>query len=75
MHHLDGEFQLVVELRHQEVVTEGLPHLHDAHHGCIDLVLPVLKHALCGAHLLLHLQEKMFSQNKQTFVQEKISQR
>lgn len=53
--HLDRELQLVVELRYQQVVTEGLPHLHDAHHCCIDLILSVLKHTLCGAHLLLYL--------------------
>lgn len=55
MRHLDRELQLVVELRHQQVVAEGLPHLHDAHHSCIDLVLPVLEDTLRGAHLLLHL--------------------
>lgn len=55
IHHLDRELQLVVELRYEQVVTEGLPHLHDAHHSCIDLILPVLKHALCGAYLLLNL--------------------
>lgn len=55
---LDGEFQLVVKLRHQQVMTEGLPHLHDAHHSCIDLVLPVLKDTFRGADLLLHLRQK-----------------
>lgn len=55
MCHLYRELQLVVELRYQKVVTEGLPHLHDAHHGGIDLILPVLKHTLCGADLLFYL--------------------
>lgn len=56
--HLDRKLQLVVKLRHEKVVTEGLPHLHDAHHSCINLILSVLKHTLCGADLLLHLQRK-----------------
>lgn len=36
-------------------MAEGLAHFHDAHHGCVNLVLPVLEDALSGAHLLLHL--------------------
>lgn len=55
---LDRKFQLVVELWHQQIMTEGLPHLHDAHHSSIDLVLPVLKHTLCGTDLLLYLKGK-----------------
>lgn len=69
---LDREFQLVVELWHQQVMTEGFPHLHDAHHSCIDLVLPVLKHTFCGADLLLYLRGKLFSHFYWTLAQEKI---
>ncbi len=53
--HLDGELELVVEFRHQQVVTQSLPHLHDPHHRRVDLILTVLEHALRRAHLLLHL--------------------
>lgn len=54
--HLDGELELVVELRHQQIVAQRLPHLHDPHHRRVDLILAVLKHSLRGAHLLLHLR-------------------
>lgn len=42
-------------------MTEGLPHLHDAHHRCVDLILPVLKHTFGGADLFLYLKGKEFS--------------
>ena len=38
----DGEFQLLVELRDQQVVRQRLPHLHNSHDRSVDLVLTVL---------------------------------
>lgn len=57
-HHLDGELELVVHFRHQEIMAQSLPHLHDPHNGSVNLILTILKDPLCGAGLLLHLGEK-----------------
>lgn len=57
VNHLDGEFELVVHFRHQEVMAQSLPHLHDPHDGSINLILTILKDPFCGADLLLHLRE------------------
>ncbi len=54
--HLDWEFKLVVHFRHQKVMAESFPHLHDSDNGSIDLVLTVLEYSLCSAGLLLHLR-------------------
>ena len=56
--HLDGELELVVELADEQVVAERLPHLHDAHDGGVDLVLPVVEHALRRRHVLLRLRRQ-----------------
>ncbi|KPJ17979.1 Mitochondrial intermediate peptidase [Papilio machaon] len=48
--------QLVVEFRDEKVVRQSLAHLHDAYNGCINLVLPVLEHALLCRLLFLTLQ-------------------
>lgn len=53
--HLDWEFELVVHLRHQKIMAESLPHLHDSNDGSVDLVLTVLEYSLCSAGLLFHL--------------------
>lgn len=55
--HLDGELELVVHLRHQKIMAQSLPHLHDPHNGSIDLILTILKDPFGGAGLLLHLRE------------------
>lgn len=54
-YHLDRELELVVHLRHQEIMAQSLSHLHDPHNGSINLILTILKDSLCGAGLLLHL--------------------
>ena len=56
--HLDWELELIVQLGDEQVVAQRLPHLHDPDDGGVDLVLPVLEHALRGADLLLHLRER-----------------
>lgn len=56
---LDGELELVVELWDEQVVWEGLAHLHDAHDGGVDLVLSVLEHALLRRLLLLALPKSI----------------
>ena len=56
--YLDWELELIIQLGDKQVVAQRLPHLHDPDNGGVDLVLPVLKHALRGAHLLLHLWER-----------------
>ena len=38
----DGEFELLVQLGDEKVVSQRLAHLHYAHDGSIDLVLPIL---------------------------------
>lgn len=55
--HLDREFELVVHFRHQEIMAQSLPHLHDPHDGSINLILTILKDPFCGTGLLLHLRE------------------
>lgn len=55
--HLDRELELVVHLRHQKIMAQSLPHLHDPHNGSIDLILTILKDPFRGASLLLHLEE------------------
>lgn len=55
--HLDRELELVVDLRHQEIMAQSLPHLHDPHDGSINLILTILKDPFGGAGLLLHLHE------------------
>lgn len=50
---LDGERQLLVQLADEQIVAERFPHLHDAHDRGVDLVLPVLVHALLRGLLLL----------------------
>lgn len=57
-YHLDGELQLTVHFRHQKIMGQSLPHLHDPHNGSIDLVLTILKDSFCGAGLLLHLSKR-----------------
>lgn len=37
-------------------MAQSLPHFHDPHDSCINLILPILEHSLCGASLLLHLE-------------------
>ena len=54
--HFDGELELLVELGYEHVVTECLPHLHDADDGGVDLVLPVLEYLLRRTRVLLRLQ-------------------
>lgn len=56
--YLDRELELIVQLGDEQVVAQRLPHLHDPDDGSVDLVLPVLEHALRGADLLLHLRER-----------------
>lgn len=56
--HLDRKLELVVHFRHQKIMAQGLPHLHDSHDGGINLILTVLKDSFCGAGLLLHLEEE-----------------
>lgn len=56
--HLDRELELVVHLRHQEIMAQSLPHLHDSHNGSINLILTILKDPFCGTGLLLHLKKK-----------------
>lgn len=56
--HLDRELELVVHFRHQQIMAQSLPHLHDPHDGGIDLILTILKDPFCGTGLLLHLGEK-----------------
>ena len=53
--YLDGELELFVELGYEHVVTECLPHLHDADDGCVDLVLTVLEDSLRRTRVLLLL--------------------
>lgn len=55
--HLDWELELVVHFRHQQIMAQSLPHLHDPHDGSINLILTVLKDPFCGTGLLLHLGE------------------
>lgn len=57
-YHLDGELQLTVHFRHQKIMGQSLPHLHDPHNGSINLVLTILKDPFCGAGLLLHLSKR-----------------
>lgn len=38
-------------------MAQSLPHLHDPHNSSINLILTVLKDPLCGAGLLLHLEQ------------------
>lgn len=54
--HLDRELELVVHFRHQKIMAQSLPHLHDSHDGGVDLILAILKDSFCGAGLLLHLR-------------------
>lgn len=56
--HLDRELELVVHFRHQKIMAQSLPHLHDSHNGGVDLILTVLEHSFRGAGLLLHLRKK-----------------
>lgn len=56
--HLDRELELVVHLRHQKIMAQSLPHLHNPHDGGINLILTILKDPFCGAGLFLHLGEK-----------------
>lgn len=53
--YLDRKLELVVNLRHQEIMAQSLPHFHDPHNGSIDLVLTILKDPFRCARLLLHL--------------------
>lgn len=55
---LDRKLELVVNLRHQQIVAQSFPHLHDPDDGGVDLILAILKDSLRGAGLLLHLREK-----------------
>lgn len=59
--YLHWELELIVDLRHQKVVAEGLPHFHDTDNGCVNLVLPVLEDPLSSAGLFLHLWEAQSS--------------
>lgn len=56
--HLDRKLELVVHFRHQKIMAQSLPHLHDSYDGGINLILTVLKDSFCGAGLLLHLKKK-----------------
>ena len=62
--HLDRELELVVHFRHQEVMAQSLPHLHDPDDGGIDLILPVLVNSFRGAGLLLHLPRTIHQMNE-----------
>lgn len=53
--HLDWELELFVQLCYEHVVAECLPHLHDAHNGCVNLILAVLEDALRRTRILLLL--------------------
>lgn len=55
--HLHWELELVVHFGHQKIMAQSLPHLHDPHNSSINLILTVLKDPLCGAGLLLHLEQ------------------
>ena len=48
---------MVVDLRHQQIMGQGLAHLHNPNNGGIDLVLTILVDSFSGASLLLHLRE------------------
>jgi hypothetical protein len=61
--HLDGKLELVIELGDEHVVTERLPHLHDAYDGGIHLVLAVLEHLLRRRLLLLLLKHQRRGQS------------
>lgn len=56
--YLDRELELVIHFRHQEIMAQSLPHLHDPYDGGINLILTILKDPFRGAGLLLHLQGK-----------------
>ena len=53
--YLERELELLIELGHELVVREGLPGLHDAHDGSVNLELSVLEHALLRLGVLLLL--------------------
>jgi len=53
---LDGELELIKELRNELIVSQSLPHLHDPHDSCVDLVLTILEHALRRVYVLFRLE-------------------
>ena len=55
--YLHWKLELVVDFGHQQIVGQGLAHLHDPNNGGVDLVLTILVHPFGGARLLLHLRE------------------
>ena len=45
------EFQLIVQLRQQQSVTQRFAHFHDANNGSVNLVLSILEHTLFSSFL------------------------
>lgn len=61
--HLDGKLQLIIQFGNEQVVAQRLSHLHYPDDGGVDLVLPVLEHALRGAGLLFNLYGRSRSES------------
>ena len=49
------ELELVIKLGDELIVSESLPHLHDADDRSVHLVLTILKHSLGRTHVLFLL--------------------
>ena len=50
---LDWKFELVIKFSEKQVMTQGLPHLHDPDNGSIDLVLSVLEDSFLSGLLFI----------------------